>query len=798
MKIISGSAGAFTILTGVLLVLSTPANAEFEICRDGEARAVICFGDERTSVDMHAALELVKYVKMITGVELPVTRESRLSAKSAKNRIVIGMPSSSNLAKKHLGGVLEKFSNAGKGIDVYATKTIEDGDNKLLVLSGVTPIAPLYAVYELLEKYLGCGFFEDGERIPQKTTVTLSRIDSLVEPRWPIRQYLQGCAFGYSCRYWGFDEWKNEIDFIVKKRYNRILMNLGGREIWKRVLKRYGLKTASLTTWDHAQLALVKKILDYARGIGIDTISPGHLEPLSEEFMAMYPDVKTLKLSWVGDPTYNIHPEDPLFVKILSEYVAEYNNEFGTCHLYNLDPYPEIKTGLDEEADNKLRAKLATSVAQAFKTADPKAVWYASGWAFSIPDGHKEFPRVEKLAKSYLTAMPKDMFIVAEIWGEQAFAVMYKRLNYYHGCDWLFGVLHTFGRNKGMHGDVTALVKSFKELSVDPLADRCKGSYINPESLQHNSFFFELAGQLTWNPNTVTLDDYINDYARRRYGEKDAAKMVDVLNTWVDTVYGPRADAPLGVEGVPLYVSNITDNNPSEGIPLEKWYERVAHRKDFFTPLRETVTKMLELAPGQRSNKLFEIDLLAIARQYTSEIFNFHLLYAYKAYLARDAAKLKAHSDAALSLMAARVKLLQACPEETIAYRVRQAGTQPGSETMPPIFVSHLPKNETRTLSHVVRADYTGLGDYGNRDLLELVRDFYGVRMKTYFAAMQKSLAEGSKTNWGKLREVYRGQEAEFWEQETDFTVLKKPAVPLDGVLRKSLPELRKLEKMDL
>jgi hypothetical protein len=50
-----------------------------------------------------------------------------------------------------------------------------------LILAGRQPYSTLYAVYHLLERHLGCGFFEDGEQVPHRPTLQLPALKDVVD-----------------------------------------------------------------------------------------------------------------------------------------------------------------------------------------------------------------------------------------------------------------------------------------------------------------------------------------------------------------------------------------------------------------------------------------------------------------------------------------------------------------------------------------------------------------------------------------------------------------------------------------
>ena len=121
------------------LATSAAAAADFVIAEKGEApQATIWCSNAGSEVERHAAAELRDYVRRITGVELPVSLESK-------------RPS-------------------GKVIRLSSGEFVDDGfelsaKGDTLRIRGGRRAGVLYGVYELLEAYGGCGWFASGTEV---------------------------------------------------------------------------------------------------------------------------------------------------------------------------------------------------------------------------------------------------------------------------------------------------------------------------------------------------------------------------------------------------------------------------------------------------------------------------------------------------------------------------------------------------------------------------------------------------------------------------------------------------------
>jgi len=202
------------------------------IVADGKAVANIHLPENPTPREKFAAEELIKYIKLISGAEI-------FDSGEAENTIVIGEPERNPLAEKIISQ--KEFEVAVPGPEGFIIKT----SSNMLLLAGSSKNAgeqergTLYAVYELLERFLGCSLsayckdgIEAGEFVPKTDIIELDNIC-----------YMKPCSdVGYRTAIVQYSEWVgnpnhllNEkfISWLAKNRYNRILTWAGIYEGYK-------------------------------------------------------------------------------------------------------------------------------------------------------------------------------------------------------------------------------------------------------------------------------------------------------------------------------------------------------------------------------------------------------------------------------------------------------------------------------------------------------------------------------------------------------------------------------------
>ena len=148
-----------------------------------EQAYTIIRGQQAAEAEVFAAEELAAYLQKITGKAYPIRTDDTAEAEA---EIVVGRTGRSGTP-----------SAEGLGDDGFILRSA----GKKLYLTGGGLRGTLYAVYELLEAYLGCRFYSsDFEKIPQRDTIVLEPIDDRQVPVFTVRNnfwadYIQNPGF---------------------------------------------------------------------------------------------------------------------------------------------------------------------------------------------------------------------------------------------------------------------------------------------------------------------------------------------------------------------------------------------------------------------------------------------------------------------------------------------------------------------------------------------------------------------------------------------------------------------------
>ena len=707
------------LVLGVLL-LSAAAEGDVgggvPLVRGSKGQAVIVWGPAATEIEKHAAAELQRYVQAVTGASLPIISTDEAAGGGDRAWVLIGRAETNPAIASLVQAGKISLSAENPGLDGFVIQSTAVEGRPVLVLGGSRDRATLYAVYDLLERYVGVGFFWDGEQVPRAADLVLPPISVSSRPHFRVREYLQGCIFTYSARWWVLEDWKRQIDWAAKHKINQLYLAepfLCAVPL-KRTMAAFGVDMGPTTAEDEAQTEFCREVIDYARSLGIETISPVWVGSVSPALVEAHPEARYVKIQWLDfAPRYSIFPADPLFKKVGVTFIREYNALFGTSHIYCAEPYGETRPGADEQEQNAIKADFARVAGEMIAEADPEGTWVCTTWTFR----DKEFWPKETV-RVFMDAVPNDRFLVGDLWCEER--PTYKELDYFWGRRWGFGVLHSFGGNTNLHGDMADLVRRAKEVVGDARASRCEAFQIMPEVVEYNHLYYDLATRLAWDPAAVDLNAFLEDYARRRYGGGHARRMSFCLKALAHSVLGWNDLIP------PLYQVRPRTDWAEEGLP---------ERLRCIGGTRKALDMALECADGLGDSPLYGRDVVDIAKEYLAMLYGRHFLWLLEAQEARDGARLEKESEVLLALLDDVERILASDPACHLGPLIERARRAPGRAG-----------DVGRELRQIFTTlgSYESLLDYARRDFHELLRYYYRPRVERYLAAAKEALAAGA------------------------------------------------------
>lgn len=567
----------------------------------------------------HGAKEFARYASKILGEKIPLTDSIRDI--EGRDLVVVGRPDIETEIAPYMNEAGISFPEKDMDDEGFLIKSFRCHGAKALLIAGKTGLGTLYGVYHYLEAFCKVGFFWSAEQVPKLEHLPMEGISIVENPRFAERFMSSPGSYTFG-EYWTWREWKREIEYRIKKKHNLIGLHLGTNIVWKEVLGRHGLSSKALSKAEIYRDRLTKRITNYARKLGLKLITPAFMGDVPPEFAAANPQVRYIEIKkWDLNPPKNtfMYPSDPMFRILGEEFLRAYTKRYGTDHYYFVPPYPEAYAGGTPEEKRSIKLDFVKAVQEYMTAADPEWRWLADSWTFFTTKfwSHDEI-------KSFCMATDPERFRIYDTWGEER--PLYRINNYFYGRSWSLGILHCFGGNTSLRGDLQGLIDSVKSVAHDPRANRCIGIYLVPEAAHHNDLYYDLAMSLWWSPDRVTLDKFLEDYAERRYGHASAPRMAHVLGRLARTIYSDNDPTQ------PLFLVRLSSGFDT---PNTEHYVPPIQAK-YALEVGDAISLSLQEAKNQRANRLYWRDLVDMARRYYGDIFNQWISKLYYAFDSGD------------------------------------------------------------------------------------------------------------------------------------------------------------------
>ena len=232
-----------------------------------------------------------------------------------------------------------------------------------------------------------------------------------------------------------------------------------------------------------------------------------------------------------------------MYEQIGSAFITEYKKEFGPVNYYLVDTFNELSVPVSTEHRYDDLARFAQAVYGGITAGDADGVWVMQGWLFRDNPGFWNDRSVE----AFLSLVPDERMIILDYSNDSEAgnkdAVLHptegnvwKQDKGFHGKRWIDGMLHTFGGNNNVKGNL-ALVAA-QPIAAKNSADHGQlvGWSINPEGIENNEVVYELMTDVGWISDPIFLEDWIARYCKARYGAYPAA-MKDAWQLLLQSAY---------------------------------------------------------------------------------------------------------------------------------------------------------------------------------------------------------------------------------------------------------------------
>lgn len=637
----------------------------------------------------------------------------------------------------------------------------------IVTIRGTSTIALTRAVYDYLRS-TGIGMVTwSGQRIELPKRLPDCPL-SVGSTPFQFREYFNVCTFGYTTVWWDWDRWERELDWMALHGINMPLAMVGQEAVWTRLWTSYGVTRNELNDfftgpaflpwqrmgninkhggplsdeWMEDQRVLQHRIVKRMRELGMVPIAPAFSGFIPPAFKRVHPEaVLTENSHWGNFPdgyqTFVLAPGSPLFADIGRRFIQEYEREYGPFHYYLADTFNELTVPVSADTNRRYDelAAFGRAVFSSISAGDSNATWVMQGWMFVNDQDFWDRASVRALLRD----VPDDRVMILDLANE--IFEGWRAHNSFNGKRWISSVIHNFGGNNPLYGDLKFFAGHWADVLRDSTHGALAGIGMAPEGIENNEVIYELLTDAAWSDTSIDLKTWIRSYVQCRYGGIPEP----ILHAWdllLDHVYTHSS----------LNFKHAFQNRPSRNPPSDV--------KDS-TSLRQIVELFLTAGTELKRSVLFRNDLIEVAAHYGAVCIDAKLLDACLADEAGKGTTRDTLAAEALMLMRGLDALLASRTDMQLDRWIAQARSHGGSAAAKDLL-------EYNARLQVTIWGGPDLFDYASKLWSGLIRDFYAMRWKLFFEALSD----------GKSDEEARGlivRWEESWTRQETLTAVTPP-----------------------
>ena len=598
-----------------------------------------------------------------------------------------------------------------------------------------------------------------------------------VRARDKYRFYLNYCTFGYTMPWWGWKEWERFIDWMALNGVNLPLAVTGEEATWQKVWRKFGLTDDEIRAyfpgpaylpwhrmcnldsfngplpqkWIDRQAELQKKILAREREFAMKPVLQAFGGHVPGRLAELRPDARISRCRMWGGFAEQYHPwfldpADPLFEEIQKEYIKQQTEEFGTDHIYGLDPFNEMDPPTWDAA---VLAGMGRDFQKSLEAADPDAIWLQMGWFLINDRVHWTDERME----AFLGSVPRGKMILLDYHVD--WVQGWELTNNFYGHDYIACTLLNFGGNTLLNGRVRNLSGNL---------DRCReqggpnlvGVGSTLEGFGTNPYYHAFFVNRTWDP-CPDVDAWIDSFADTHAGFSDTLN----LRLWKEIID----------DVAPQYTGSGVSAN---GHPkLGGWWRWTVKYPDIkgVTPTMRIWREMLEVPS---STEAWKYDLVNLGRQALGDQFDIYKDSLEAAFARRDADAVRAVKEQMREVLEDTDELLACIPEFCLRNWIEAARSW-GDTPEEKDYYEH---NARMILT--VWGDSFSLTDYANRQWSGLVSNYYEPRWLMFCDVLLDCIAEGRELDQTVVDARCREMELRFVDVKATPLQYKEAGDPVE------------------
>lgn len=660
------------------------------------------------------------------------------------------------------------------GRDVFEIESLDDkiilrGNNGVSLCSALNWYLKYYGHADVSWNGIQVNLSEVLPKVPRKIRQ--------VSPH-RFRYFFNYCCFGYSMPWWDWEQWEFMIDWMALNGINMPLAVTGQEATWQAVMRQWGVSEKAIQgflagppylpfgwmgcldgwgsplsqDWIDRHAELQKRILARERELGMTPVLQGFTGHVPEAIREKFPDVKLHKIQWIEWNTSFIDPLDPQFGQVGKTFLDQQTRDYGTNHLYAADTFIEMSPPSN---DPTFLQTMGKSLSETLTSADPDAVWVMQGWIFYNNAKFWQPPQ----SKAFLSGVPNDRMILLDLFCDVN--PVWNKTESFYGKPWIWCILQNFGNTISLSGPLPRIQAEMQKAMSAPDRGRLSGIGMIQEGLDYNPVVFDFMTEMAWHePQTVDLEQWIEDYAHRRYGRSlpSAQKAWRLL---LEAVYNDTHSPNSIITTRPSFNANetLSPARPSEKL-IDAWGELLSCTDSF----KEVDT--------------FRFDLVNVTRQILSDLAQDQYSQIKAAYRDKNLERFRAETYDFLQLFNDLDETLATRQEFLLGKWIEDAKRWGNNDEERRTY-----EWNARNMISLWGDAKSSLHDYARKEWSGLIKGFYQVRWKMFFNRLEKSLVEGTAfDNEAFLQDVQQWEES--WTHQDDSYLPRPIGDSIDVAIR--------------
>ena len=425
------------------------------------------------------------------------------------------------------------------GTEEYAIQSATQNGRNLLFLAGARNRALLYAVYHFFEYKKLCFYFWDGDRVVKADDIDITGLDLREKPHFEyrgLRYFAHRSLDRFQAEHWGLEQWKHEIDWIVKKRMNMFMLRIGLDDLFQKAFPDIvsypqdgKVPESKERSYDDRNLfwpleyrgELRKQLLAYARER--DLMHPEDVGTMTHWYSrtpwqyldAVKPDFLPQASGAYKDGTglvWDIRQDKNMeaYFKLTEAHIREY----GSPELFHTIGLSERRCYEDKEANHEMKLYTYRRIISKLREKYPLAPLMIASWEFVFywtPEQVREllaqFDPSNTILLDYTSDFDSELnnFLNWDVIGK---------------FPWIFGIFHAYESESDMRGNYEAIERRLPMAVADKM---CKGLIYWPEISHSDTLMLEYLAANGWNPvpDNIKIKSFIKTFCQKRYGENE-------------------------------------------------------------------------------------------------------------------------------------------------------------------------------------------------------------------------------------------------------------------------------------